>query len=62
MSPDVPLLPEVSDAERSDAAGQPRYDSPDYRSTELRAPRKPLLPVSPELKDRLKAILAGIGA
>jgi protocatechuate 3,4-dioxygenase beta subunit len=36
-------LGERLDAERAEAEGQPPYDSPDYRSTALRAPGRPLL-------------------
>jgi protocatechuate 3,4-dioxygenase beta subunit len=36
-------LRELEDATAADAAGQPRYDSPDYRSTAWRAPKRPLL-------------------
>lgn len=52
MSPEVRPLPEVSDAAHAEAAGQPRYDSPDYRSTALRAPGKPLLLLPRSLSER----------
>jgi protocatechuate 3,4-dioxygenase beta subunit len=37
------LATTVNDAEWSERDGQPLYDTPPYRSTALRAPRKPLL-------------------
>jgi protocatechuate 3,4-dioxygenase, beta subunit len=49
MAGDVKTLRAVDDAELADAAGQPRYDTPDYRSTGLRGPRKPLLLLPEEL-------------
>jgi protocatechuate 3,4-dioxygenase beta subunit len=36
-------LAEVLDAERAEREGQPPYDFPDYVSSRLRAPRKPLV-------------------
>jgi protocatechuate 3,4-dioxygenase beta subunit len=42
-------LPEVLDADRAAAEGQPPYDAPAYRSSALRAPRRPLLVLPPEL-------------
>jgi len=43
------ILREVDDAEAADAAGQPRYDWPEYRSTSLRAPKQKLLLLPEEL-------------
>jgi protocatechuate 3,4-dioxygenase beta subunit len=43
MSSSTERLPEVADAERSEAEGQPPYHHADYRSTSLRGPTRPLL-------------------
>jgi protocatechuate 3,4-dioxygenase beta subunit len=44
-------LAERADADEVDASEQPLYDWPDYRSTGLRGPRKPLLVLPPALSD-----------
>jgi protocatechuate 3,4-dioxygenase beta subunit len=46
------------DGERSEREGQPPYDFPDYRSTALRSPRKPLL-VIPETLSELTGPVFG---
>jgi protocatechuate 3,4-dioxygenase beta subunit len=43
MSDHETALGERLDADRAEAEGQPPYDHPDYRSTTLRAPRRPFL-------------------
>jgi protocatechuate 3,4-dioxygenase beta subunit len=40
-------LPQIDDADRA----EPPYDAPDYRSTELRAPKRPLLLLPPSLSE-----------
>jgi protocatechuate 3,4-dioxygenase, beta subunit len=45
-------LPEQRDAERVSDGQEPAYDSPEYRSTSLRAPRRPLLLLPRDLGDR----------
>ncbi len=52
MTPDATRLATILDSERPNAATQPPYDYPDYTSTVLRAPKKPLY----VLPDRLEEL------
>ena len=45
-------LREIDDSELVAAGGDPPYDFPDYRSTALRAPKRPLLLLPGSLSDR----------
>jgi protocatechuate 3,4-dioxygenase, beta subunit len=45
-------LREIDDVARTDLDGNPLYDSPGYRSTSLRAPRRPLLILPGSLSER----------
>src|SRR5690348_17702526 len=49
MAVEKRTLREVDDAEAADAAGQPRYDAPEYRSSTLRTPKRKLLLLPEEL-------------
>jgi protocatechuate 3,4-dioxygenase beta subunit len=52
MAQELKRLHEISDAARTELDGNPPYDFPDYRSTELRAPKRPLLFLPGSLSDR----------
>ncbi len=51
MARETQILRTVDDATLGRGGAQPQYLYPDYRSTELRAPRKPLLLLPEELHD-----------
>jgi protocatechuate 3,4-dioxygenase beta subunit len=52
MAPEHQRLSEIDDAARTEVDGNPLYDSPGYRSTSLRAPRRPLLLLPGSLSER----------
>jgi protocatechuate 3,4-dioxygenase beta subunit len=52
MARGLERLREIDDRALSDQTGDPAYDSPDYRSTRLRAPKRPLLILPASLVDR----------
>jgi protocatechuate 3,4-dioxygenase beta subunit len=52
MARELERLREIDDGVLSDEAGDPAYDSPEYRSTSLRAPKRPLLILPVSLSDR----------
>ena len=52
MASKLERLLEIDDAARADVDGNPLYDSPDYRSTSSRGPRRPLLLLPGSLSER----------
>ncbi len=52
MARELERLGEIEDAALVELDGNPAYDSPAYRSTELRAPKRPLLMLPEPLADR----------
>jgi protocatechuate 3,4-dioxygenase beta subunit len=52
MASERERLREIDDVARTELDGNPLYDSPGYRSTSLRAPRRPLLLLPGSLSER----------
>jgi protocatechuate 3,4-dioxygenase beta subunit len=52
MARELERMREIEDAARAQMDGNPPYDFPAYRSTELRAPKRPLLVLRASLSER----------